>query len=182
MGEWFAENKTTLIGLVVVVVAVYIFICIKDAIGRKKGVDSEEKRRVQDIARRLVSDCASYTVGYATHHRIESAIGKTTTYYYYYAVAFKPGVLQVIPLSISGGEITAKESVCLLPELLGRVKLSNKGATMALFDKEDKAILEFTMGPSYTRFGKFDPVNIQQAEEAEKFKAFSSDFAARVNG
>lgn len=182
MGEWFAENKTTIIALVVVVVAVYIFVCIKDAIGKKKGVDSEEKNRVLEIARRLIPDCASYTVGYATNHEVKTAIGKTTTYYYYYAVAFKPGVLHVIPLSMNGGDISAKESFCLLPEMLGRVKLSNKGATMEMFDKEKKQVLAFTLGPSYTKFGKFDPVNIQQPEEAEKFKAFSSDFAARVNG
>lgn len=182
MGEWFAENRAQIIGFVVIVVAVYIFVCIKDAIGKKKGVDSEEKHRVQDLARRLIPDCAAYTVGYATNREVKTSIGKTTTYYYYYAVAFKPGVLQVIPLSIHDGEITAKESVCILPEHLGKVKLSNKGSTAALFDREGKEILTFTMGPSYTRFGRFDPVNIQQAEEAEKFKAFSNDFAARVNG
>ncbi len=181
MGEWFAENKTTVIGMVVLVVAVYIFICIKDAIGKKKGVDSEEKHRIQDIARRLIPDCAAYTVAYATNHEVKTAIGKTTTYYYYYAVAFKPGVLQLIPLSLNGGEFSAKESVCILPEHLGRVKLSNKGSTVALFDGEDKKVVEFTLGPSYTKFGKFDPVNIQQSEEAEKFREFSNDFAARVN-
>ncbi len=181
MGEWFAENQSKIIALVVVVAAVYIFVCIKDAIGKKKGVDSEEKHRIQEIARRLISDCASYTVAYATNREIKTSIGKTTTYYYYYAVAFKPGVLQVIPLSMNDGDIGAKESICILPEFLGRVKLSNKGSTVKLFDKEDKVVLEFTLGPSYTKFGRFDPVNIQQIEEAEKFKEFSNDFAARVN-
>ena len=61
------------------------------------------------------------------------------------------------------------------------MKLSNKGSTVALFDGEDKKVVEFTLGPSYTKFGKFDPVNIQQSEEAEKFREFSNDFAARVN-
>ena len=37
MGEWFAENQSKIIALVVVVAAVYIFVSIKDAIGKKRA-------------------------------------------------------------------------------------------------------------------------------------------------
>lgn len=79
-----------------------VFFVIKTMINRRKGVHSEEKRKIREIVKRAVPYGETYMSAYGTESVCESFVGNTLTRrHWYYAVAFKQGDLYLVPLSIS---------------------------------------------------------------------------------
>lgn len=167
------------IALVVLFVAVYI----KMTIDEKKGANSEEKQKIQEIVKKVVPNGASYTAAYGT--REELALGgggrtvTTTTSYWYYAVAFKPGDLYLVPLSFDGGDMSYSEPIHLGKDDLGMVEAKNGYVT--LYDKDRKQLMTLFVVASNTKDDKYHPVNIQQKEEAESFQQYAQALMQEVN-
>lgn len=168
---------------IILFVAAFIILYIKSCIDEKKGIDSEEKKQINDIIQKTVPDAQSFTSAYARWH-ITSYTGggrtsiNTTTRYWYYAIAFKTSILYVIPLSFDGGDISYGEPMCLTKENLGMI---DSDVWAAFYDLEKKEILTLTVYPSNLKNGKYEPVNIQQKEAAEAFGVFIKEFMAEVN-
>ena len=69
-----------------------VFFVIKTMINRRKGVHSEEKRKIREIVKRAVPYGETYMSAYGTESACESFVGNTLTRrHWYYAVAFKQG-------------------------------------------------------------------------------------------
>lgn len=168
---------------VIAVVVLFVIVYIKMSIDEKKGANSPEKQKIQDIVKKVVPGGESYTAAYGT--REELALGgggrtvTTTTSYWYYAVAFKPGDLYLVPLSFDGGDLSYGEPVHLGKNDLGMVE-AKKGYTI-FYDKDRKDIMTLYVVESNTKDDKYHPVNIQQKEEAEAFAQFSQALMREVN-
>lgn len=166
---------------VVVLAAVFVAAYIKAGIDEKKGVDSEEKRKIQEIVKRVVPDWEAYTAAYATRKEWSPARGGSAieTSYWYYAAAFKPGDLYLIPLSFAGGDMSYQEPIHMGVEDFGMAEALP--GTLRLYDKDRKEIMALIVIASNTKEDKYHPVNIQQPEAAEAFGQFAQDFMQQVN-
>lgn len=172
-----------IIYIVIFFVIAFIILYIKSCIDEKKGIDSEEKKQIKDIIQKTVPDANSFTSAYACWQITNYTGGgrtsiNTTTRYWYYAIAFKTGILYVIPLSFDGGDISYGEPMRLTKENLGMID-SDGWATF--YDLEKTEILTLAVYPSNLKSGKFEPVNIQQKEAAEAFGVFIKEFMTEVN-
>lgn len=179
------ETKYIIIGIVVVAVLFVIFY-IRETINEKKGTDSEEKQMIRDIVAKLVPDADTFTPAYAIWwDKTYGGGGRrvtTTTRYWYYAIAFKTGMIYVIPLSFDGGDISYGEPVCLTKENLSMVNAKEGESWISFYDLEQKEIMSVMVNWYNTKEDKYHPVNIQQKEEFEAFVAFVKEFMAEVNG
>ena len=168
---------------VAVVVVLFVIVYVKITIDEKKGADSEEKRKIKEIVKRVVPGGESYTAAYGTTEDFSfSGGGRTitsTTEYRYYAVAFKTGDLYLVPLSIEGGDISYAQPLHYGNDDFGMVEAKN--GYLALYDKERKEMFTLFVVPSNTKDDKYHPVNIQQKEEAEAFYQFSQTLMKQVN-
>lgn len=164
-------------------VVIGIGVSIKSHFDTKKGENSEEKQEIKNLVQKLIPDAFEYTAAYGFWERKNYGGGTTTitTYYTYYAVAFKPGTLWCIPLSFAGGEISYEEPFCITAENLGMVN-GKKGEKWAgFYDKNNEEILHVAVVESNTKDDKYNPVNIQQKEDADAFGAFVESFMEEVN-
>ena len=86
---------------VVAVVVLFIIVYIKMTIDEKKGANSQEKQKIQEIVNKVVPGGATYTAAYGTREELTLGGGgrtvTTTTKYWYNADAFKTGDLYMIP-------------------------------------------------------------------------------------
>lgn len=173
-----------IIYIVIFFVVAFIILYIRECINEKKGIDSEEKQQINDIIRRVVPNAEDFTPAYA-HWQVTNYTGggrtsiNTTTRYWYYAIAFKTGMIYIVPLSFDGGDISYGEPMCFTKENLGMIDSSNIWATF--YDLEKKEILTLAVYSSNTKGDKYEPVNIQQKEAAKAFQIFIKEFMAEVN-
>lgn len=167
------------------VVVLFIIFYIQISINEKKGVDSEDKKTIQNIVKRLVPDADTYTAAYGVWEEINFGGGRrsitTTTKYWYYAVAFKPGNIHVIPLSYEGGDVSYGKAISLTKDDLGMVNAKAGDCWVSFYDKNQQEIVSVIVGPSNTKDDKYHPVNIQQKEEYEAFVQFIKEFMMEVN-
>lgn len=171
---------------VIVLVLLFVFFYIKESVNEKKGMDSEDKKKIRDIVDKLVPDAGEYMAAYA-YWELKNVGGggrtiTTTTRYWYYAVAFKPGTIYVIPLSYRGNTVEHGEPICLNKENLGMVNAKAGESWASFYDLEGKEIVSLAVVFYNTKSDKYHPVNIQQKEEQEAFTVFVKDFMAEVNG
>ncbi len=167
----------------IALVVLFVIIYIKMTIDEKKGVDSEEKRKIKEIVKRVVPEGESYTVAYGTREELNMGGGGrnviTTTKYWYYAVAFRPGDLYLVPLSFDGGDMSYSDPIHFGMEDLGMAEA--KTGYVTLFDRDRKELMTLFVVASNTKDDKYHPVNIQQKEEAEAFGQFACNLMQEVN-
>lgn len=167
---------------VIVFGALIIGITIKMHFDELKGVDSEEKRKVAEIVRRVVPEGEEYTAAYAywDRHMRHSIITWS------YAIGFNSERIYVVPLSIVKDEMAYSDSFVIEKSRLGIVnsrRYKNKDSiTWAEFyDEEQKHILSIWVRESNTKDSKSYPVNIQQKEETMKFGQLVNQWMDEVN-
>ncbi len=166
--------KTEYILMIVVFVLIIIGVTVSESIKKKKGSSGEDQKKILDAARKVLPDCAAYTVAYAQYFTSQSRGNNTTSYYYNYIVAFRPGEMAVIPIKFSGKEIVTQEHFVLNRENVGLVKTKKNWNTF--YDKNGVELCTFGVSASNTSEGKYFPLNIQQPDEAEKFQEFLQSF------
>lgn len=180
------ETKYYVIIGIVVVVILFIFFYIKESINEKKGINSEDMQAIRDIVAKLVPDAGTFTTAYAIWwDKTYGGGGRTvttTTRYWYYTIAFKPGMIYVIPLSYDGGDVSYGDPVCLTKDNLSMVNAKEGENWLSFYDLEQKEIMSVMVMPSNTKEDKYHPVNIQQKAEYEAFLTFVKEFMAEVNG
>lgn len=175
------EYTPYIIIVAVILVVAFVVAYIKAGIDEKKGIDSEEKRRIQEIVKRVVPGWEAYTAAYATRKEWSPARGGSAieTSYWYYAAAFKPGELYLIPLSFAGGDMSYGDPMHMRVEDFGMAEALP--GTLRLYDKTRKEIMALIVIASNTKQDKYHPVNIQQPEAAKAFGQFAQDFMQQVN-
>lgn len=170
---------------VIVIVVLFVIFYIRECVNEKKGMNSKEKQEIRDIVAKLVPNAEQYTTAYAVWQEIQVGGGgrrvTTTTQYWYYAVAFKPSVIHIIPLSFNGGSISYGNPKCLTKENLGMVNAKAGDSWATFYDLDEEEIVTVMVGPHNTKDDEFHPVNIQQKEEYEAFIAFLKEFMKEVN-
>ncbi len=171
---------------VAIFVVIAIFVTIKSHINTKKGMDSEEKQEIKDLAAKLIPNVSEYTVAYGYWETRQISAGgvatiNTTNTYYYYAVAFKSGILYYIPLSFAGGDMSYGEVCRLSKDDLGMVNGKKNECWASYYDKEKNEIVSISVLPSNTKDDKYNPCNIQQQEESEAYVAFVQELMEDVN-
>lgn len=178
-------NTSYIVMGVLVFVAIVIYVVVKMSIDEKKGVNSEEKRVINEIIKKMVPEAEKYQTMYATWESYDFRNGgrsvTTTTTYRYYGVAFNKEAVWLIPLSFDGGDISHGEAIMLNKENLGAVNAAKNNIWAEFYDKEKNLITGVMAAASNTKDDKYHPVNIQQKEEVEQFKADIADFMQTVN-
>jgi len=168
---------------VVALVVLFVIVYVKMTLDEKKGVDSEEKRKIKEIVNKAVPGGESYTVVYGTREDFELGLSRktvrTTTSYWYYAIAFKPGDLYLVPLSFDGGNVSYGEPVHYGKDDLGMVEA--KDVRLTLYDTDREEIFTLFVAASNTKDDQYHPVNIQQKEEAEAFYQYAKTLMEEVN-
>ena len=176
--EWTPGKIALVVGFVVVV---FIFVTVREHINTKKGEKGEDIAKIREVLKRLLPDYADYTTAYAFHKNKVYRGRSTTTTYYHYAIAFKPGVLYVLPIKYSGGEVSWQGNGALLTkDNLGKVEHDKLGTV--LFGLDGKELCRFNVMAGYTKQDKYEPFNIQQKAEWEAYKIFIEGFVREVNG
>lgn len=177
------ETKYYIIGGIVLAV-LFIAFYIKATLDEKKGVNSEEKKKVRDIIDKVTKN-DDYNAIYATWENLAIGGGGrrvvTETTYYYYAVGFKKSSLAIVPLSFVGGDISYGEVEIYNKENVGMVNGKVGKNWFELYDLNGKELVKLMVGPSETKEDKYHPVNIQQKEEYEEFCKFIGEFMSEVN-
>lgn len=158
-----------------VLVILYIVVEINYRINKKKGQSGEDKGRIQKIAAAMLDNAPFYTVVYASY-QVGSPM---VTRYASYIVAFRPMELFVIPIQFSEKEIIPGKGMILDRGTVGKVDFSMK-PWITFLGKDGEPLCTFGVFADNTSFSQFEPLNIQQKEEAEQFQVFLQQFAAAV--
>ena len=177
------ETKYIIIGAIIFAILVVIFY-IKETINVKKGIDSDEKRKVKEIVEKVTKDKAYKSI-YATWEDFSVGGGgrtiKTTTSYSYYAVGFKPGSLYVIPIYFENEDMSFGTPLSFTKENVGMVNAKVGKNWLEIYDLKQKEVVKLMVGPCETKEDKFHPVNIEQKEEFQEFCNFIGEFMKEVN-
>lgn len=178
-------NTTYIVIGVIAVVVIFIFVYVKMTIDEKKGVNSDEKRIINNIIKKQVPGAENYHTLYATWETYDFGGGgrriTTTTTYRYYGVAFNKETVWLVPLSFAGGDVSHSDAVMLNKENLGAVNANKDRLWVEFYDKEHNMIAAIMAAASNTKDDKYHPVNIQQKEEVAQFQADMADFIRNVN-
>ncbi|MDE6619582.1 MAG: hypothetical protein K2K74_03650 [Lachnospiraceae bacterium] len=168
---------------VIAIVVLFVIVYIKMTIDEKKGADSPEKQKIQNIVKQTVPNSETYTIAYGTREEYSFGGGgrtvTSTTKYWYYGVAFKMDDLYLVPLSFDGGTLSSSQPIHITKSDLGMAEFKNGLLTM--YGKDRKEFMNLFVTASNTKDDKYHPVNIQQKEEAESFAQFAESFARDIN-
>lgn len=159
-----------------VLVVLFIVVEINYCINKKKGLSGEDQRRIQKIAATMLDNAPFYTVVYANYQMG----GSVVTRYASYIVAFRPMEMFVIPIQFSEKEIIPGKGFFLNQENVGSVDLSTK-PWITFWGKGGERLCTFGVFANNTSFSQFEPLNIQQKEEAERFQPFVRKFAETLS-
>lgn len=171
----------TLIVMGVVIVFCVIYVLVKQNINTKKGMNSEDKKRIEEIMSQIVPAGEAYTAAYGHWEVTKHTGNRSTTSYWYYAVGFNEERIYIVPLSPAGGELSYRDPFCLRKSDLGGINGAPKVGLATFYDENLKEILSIRVEESNTKDDKYHPVNIQQKEAAEAFTAIMERWMQEVN-
>lgn len=189
--ELIDENGITSDGIAMIIViilfvvsfAIFMFI---DFLHKKKGGNSKEKKRIEELVAQAVPAGERVTTAYASWLTVESlpTKGKRIYRYWWFAIGFNNERIYIVPISISdnGEKISSKGSVCIERSQLGLVNGRKNGNWVELYDKNQKKICTMrveaynTKGAAGTHM-----VDIAQPEAAKAFREFVSLWMNMVN-
>lgn len=177
--EFGAKEIVIGVGLIVLIA---IYVLVKQHFNEKNGQDSEEKKAIEALIRKIVPAGETVTAAYATWQWTTWQGKRTTTSYWYYAIGFNDNAIYVVPLSFAGGDMSHSDSYCIRKEDLGLVNADKSGTWVELYDKSQKVIVSLMVIDSNTRDDQYHPVNIQQPEETKAFKEWCAKWLQEVNG
>lgn len=163
-------DRHPLLILGAIVVAIVAYTIIKYFIDAKKGANSEERKKVLDILKKVVPTEEMYVPVYAYWNEPYGP-GKSVKCWYY-ALGITEDKLYVVPLHIAGKEIGYDKTYVIAKERLGKVDCGKPGGSMHfihLYDKNQKEVFRFVVEEKNTKLDRTYPVNIVQIEECRAF-------------
>lgn len=163
----FMEEHPVLLFAIVFGIA-FVFGWIKISIDEKKGINSEEKEKLQKILCAVIPEYEEYTPVYAYLRR---NVGNSVRCWYY-AIGLTMEKMYIVPLTFAGNEIGYGDTIVIPKENLKKIDYGKLGGTvheLKFFDKNEKNILELTVEERNTKLDKTYPVNIMQADETRAF-------------
>lgn len=173
-------------GIVIALVAIAVAVMwTSESIHRRKGRDSQAKKRIAEIVNQAVPEGEKVTVAFADWLTVDNdyKAGKRTTRYWRFAIGFNDSRIYIIPVSIGDNEkITGKDCVCVERSQLGLVNAKENGKWMELYGRDRKKICTLKVEAYYTT-GMLanQPVDIAQPEAAEEFKKLIRSWLQAVN-
>ena len=166
--------------MAVVLAGLFLAAVISQHIKAKKGQRGEDLARLRHIAARQLDNSALYTIVYSCCSQAKWSIGRpVTTAYFSHIAAFRPGELFVIPLQFSGRDIISHPGVRLSRENVGAVR-AGKGSQVTFLGTDGRELCTLCVSAGITAEGPFQPLNIQQNAQAEKFDAFLRQFTGEI--
>lgn len=168
--------------MAVAAVLMVVYCMLADRLKARRGVDSDEKRDIEELIREKIPGIGAFTPLFAWN---EDGEGNERCFHYY-AVAFQTASCWLIPISYqvryTHSELTGGEPVCYSIENLDRVRFvpEKNQVTAAFYCAGDKEPVTFTVSASNTKFSKICPVDISQKEELEQFLEFLGSFSKEV--
>lgn len=159
-----------------VLVVLFIVVEINYCINKKKGQNGEDKSRIQKIAATMLDNAPFYTVVYANYQMG----GPMVTRYASYIVAFRPMEMFVIPIQFSEKEIIPGNGFILDQNNVGNIDFSMK-PWITFLGKDGESLCTFGVFANNTSFNQFEPLNIQQKEEVERFQGFLKQFSETLS-
>lgn len=165
---------------IAVIAAVVVYVTVKMHFDEKKGEDSEEKKAIAALIKKIVPEGESYTPAYAyweikTRYSVRS---------WYYAIGFNSERIYIVPLSFAGKEMSYGDYSVLEKKNLGLVNGQRDAKVMSwatFYDEEQKEIISLWVNESNTRDYKYHPVNIQQKEAMAAFARLVNQWMDEVN-
>lgn len=189
--ELIDENGITTDGIIFVVVLILFVVVFSifmfiDFLHKKKGGDSREKKRIEELVLQAVPAGEKVTTAYASWLTVESlpTKGKRIYRYWWFAIGFNHERIYIVPIAISnnGEKIDSKGSVCIERSQLGLVNGRKNGNWVELYDKSQKKICTMRVEAYNTKgIAGTHMVDIAQPEEAKAFREFVSLWMNMVN-
>lgn len=158
---------------VVVVIGLYIF--IKDRIKPSNGGE-KDKDKLREMVNEIIPDGQSYGMVYGSNWKKRGH----TVYYYYYCIAFKAGIIHIIPISYDDGQITHNEITTLTKDNIYRID-TDGSTTTKFYDENNKKFLAYMVYEAVWGMSDMScPFNFTQEEEAKEYYTFIKEFAASL--
>lgn len=171
-------NKQFIIIMALAAIMIVIYHMLADRLKGQKGIDSEEKRDIEELVKKLIPEGESYLSLFAWN---EEGCGENRKLCFY-AVAFKEWSCWLIPIHYevhyTHSELTWEEPVCYNRDNLREVRYqSDRGKVTAVFYIIGQSEpVEFTVNARNTKFTRLCPVDISQKEEVEQLREFLPEF------
>ena len=172
--------KLEYILMAVTFAGLFLAALVSQQIKTRKGLHGADQLRLRNIVAKQLSGSGSYTIAYAYYSQTKLSIGRPViTTHSSHIVAFRPGELFVIPLQFSGKSIISHPGFLLNQENVGAIRL-DKSSRITFYGTDGMERCTLCVSPGNTADGPFQPLNIQQKAEAEKFHAFLRQFTAEI--
>lgn len=177
--ELFNEEGITSYGIGAVVFIVFCVIVavamwVPSVRNKKKGLDSDEKKKVAEIVGQIAAG-DKVTPAYASWMTVERLPkeGKKIYRYWWYAIGFNNNRIYIAPISVSDqdGKISYKDAFCVERSELGLVNGKKNGKWMELYDKKKQKICTLKVEAVNTKDALGNhKVNITQPEAAKAWQ------------
>lgn len=164
----------------ITVAGLFLAVLISQQVKKRKGKNGADYLCLRRIAAKQLDNSAFYTIVYSSCSQVKLSVGRPmVATYSSYIVAFRPGELFVIPLQFSGRQIISCPGFSLNRENVGAVR-AGKGSQVTFCAADGNELCTLCVVASNTADAPFQPLNIQQKAQAEKFQAFLQQFTAEI--
>ena len=164
------DGKTiSLITAFVCIILVFIF---QEILTKRRRIAERDMEAVRQVVRTLVPDGTGLITAYARFVSTEDDNGRC-------AVAFKPGVLYVIPLRFTGGAMGHETPMLFTPDDLSQVK--REAGRVRLYDLAGDFLFSLEVLADNRRDVPREPCSIRQKKEAKAFQRFLKEFEEQTN-
>ncbi|MBO5093123.1 MAG: hypothetical protein J6C33_02055 [Lachnospiraceae bacterium] len=169
------------LGWGVLIAAACIYVAISNKVGRKKAKTGEDRETIWNILQKAVPNIEQYTRAYATWEWSTYQGRKKITDYWYYAIAFNDQEICIVPLSFAGGDASYSQPFRIAKDQVGIVNSKPEVNWVELYDKNRQEMISMMVSKENLKFGKFEPVNIMQEEEADAFMSWKNKWMNDIN-
>lgn len=189
------EDNYLLYGIifVLIVVAVFVYVNLKEKANLKKAANGEDKERFEEALRKAMGERLEghdYTFVYAHYEDVQYYGRSRKTTYYHYGLAFDSERLWIMPLRFERELVMPDKPVLATGEMLGLVNVTERVSKKTgkvdfvfatLNDKDGKKLVELTVNAVNTKEDRFHHLNLLQEEECDRFYQFISALAGKVS-
>ncbi|MCI8937935.1 MAG: hypothetical protein HFI44_13975 [Lachnospiraceae bacterium] len=148
-----------------------LVVWIKSIFDEKKGIDSPEKRKIEEILQKIMQENKEFGE-YVSVYAYQREDHARSSRCWYYAIALTAEKMYVVPLTFGDKEIGHAKAVVIEKDWVDKIDTGKPGGPIYFIkctDSNGKVILDFRLEEKNTKLDKTYPVNIVQVEEARAF-------------